>query len=230
MKGKLRVAQKYNEWLDLAQRGLADGVKAPDYKEALLKDTDVLGKISVPAIDIKDMPFFDGATDDVLDRGLGHLEFTSIPIGGSSTRAVITGHSGVVNQKLFSDINHLKKGDVFFIDVLNKHLMYKVWKITEVYPDETDKIKINQGKDLVTLLTCTPPGINTKRLLVTGKRAQYVKPSKLKYQKRDFWSYEHIVIMLFILLILVIVVGWLVGRKRKAIKRGQEDQIKEKNE
>ncbi|ERL64609.1 class C sortase [Schleiferilactobacillus shenzhenensis] len=219
---ELRTAEDYNQWLWASQRGIP--AKPVPYTKVMAEDT-VMGTLDIPAIDIQHMPFFHGDDENTLSKGLGHMPGTSIPIGGKNTRAVITGHTGVENQKLFSEVDKLQKGDVFYVHVLNRNLMYKIYKIEVVKPDRTDKVRIIKNQDTVTLLTCTPPGINSFRLLVTGKRhIPYVDPDHLHIVKRDFWSYEHIVLALLFLLLLVLLVGYLYRRHMRRLLANEGGQ------
>ena len=202
------LAKKYNHYIFEKQQG-----KNPEpavYKSILKNRSGVMGTIDIPAIDIKEMPFYHGTSYKTLDKGLGHFEPTSIPIGGKNTRSVITGHSGVKNQVLFTDVRNLTEGDLFFINILGKRLAYQIDSFEEILPNEVEKVKITPGKDQVTLLTCTPPGINTYRLLVTGHRIPYKDAIAKKVIKRNLWSYQNIVlgtlginIVLFMILIVI---------------------------
>ena len=202
------LAKKYNHYIFEKQQG-----KNPEpavYKSILKNRSGVMGTIDIPAIDIKEMPFYHGTSYKTLDKGLGHFEPTSIPTGGKNTRSVITGHSGVKNQVLFTDVRNLTEGDLFFINILGKRLAYQIDSFEEILPNEVEKVKITPGKDQVTLLTCTPPGINTYRLLVTGHRIPYKDAIAKKVIKRNLWSYQNIVlgtlginIVLFLILIVI---------------------------
>ena len=202
------LAKKYNHYIFEKQQG-----KNPEpavYKSILKNRSGVMGTIDIPAIDIKEMPFYHGTSYKTLDKGLGHFEPTSIPIGGKNTRSVITGHGGVKNQVLFTDVRNLTEGDLFFINILGKRLAYQIDSFEEILPNEVEKVKITPGKDQVTLLTCTPPGINTYRLLVTGHRIPYKDAIAKKVIKRNLWSYQNIVlgtlginIVLFLILIVI---------------------------
>jgi sortase A len=202
------LAKKYNHYIFEKQQG-----KNPEpavYKSILKNRSGVMGTIDIPAIDIKEMPFYHGTSYKTLDKGLGHFEPTSIPVGGENTRSVITGHSGVKNQVLFTDVRNLTEGDLFFINILGKRLAYQIDSFEEILPNEVEKVKITPGKDQVTLLTCTPPGINTYRLLVTGHRIPYKDAIAKKVIKRNLWSYQNIVlgtlginIVLFLILIVI---------------------------
>ncbi|WP_429962843.1 class C sortase [Enterococcus sp. AZ072] len=189
---QLQLAQEYNHYIFNKQEGKTTG--EPIVYNSIMKQGDVMGTIDIPAIDIKQMPFYHGTSFKTLDKGLGHFEPTSIPIGGKDTRAVITGHSGVRNQVLFTDIRNLKEGDLFFINILGKRLAYEIDSFEEILPTDADKIKIQPKKDKVTLLTCTPPGINTFRLLVTGHRVDYNEAMQRKVKQRNQWSYQNIVL------------------------------------
>ena len=211
-KEQYQLAQKYNQYIYEKQQG-----KNPEpivYKSVLKNRSGVMGTIDIPAIDIKKMPFYHGTSYQTLDKGLGHFEPTSIPIGGENTRSVITGHSGVKNQVLFTDIRNLVEGDLFFINILGERLAYQITSFEEILPSEVDKVKINAGKDEVTLLTCTPPGINTYRLLVTGKRVPYSYAVEKAVTKRNLWSYQNIVlgtIGINLILFLILMLNYAIG-------------------
>ena len=132
----------------------------------------IMGYVEIPKIDIK-LPIYHGTSEEVLSKGAGHLEGTSLPIGGASTHAVISAHRGMPSSKLFTDLNQLVNDDIFYIRVMDNVLAYKVDKVTVVKPDDLKDLKIEKNKDYVTLLTCTPYGINTHRLLVRGTRIEY---------------------------------------------------------
>lgn len=133
---------------------------------------EMMGIVEIPKIDIK-LPIYHTTKEDVLKQAAGHLEGSSLPIGGKSTHSVISAHRGLPSASLFTDLDQLKKGDHFLIHVLNKTLCYEVDKISVVKPEETSALAVEEGEDLVTLLTCTPYGVNTERLLVRGHRVPY---------------------------------------------------------
>jgi sortase A len=128
-----------------------------------------MGYIEIPKINCY-MPIYHGTDESILQIAAGHLEWTSLPVGGISTHSVIAGHSGLSSAKLFSDLDSLEIGDIFMITVLTETLTYEVDQIKVVLPEEVDDLKIVEGKDLCTLVTCTPYGINSHRLLVRGHR------------------------------------------------------------
>ena len=132
----------------------------------------IMGIVEIPKIDIK-LPIYHTTREDVLQVAAGHLEGSSLPVGGASTHAVISAHRGLPSASLFTDLDKLEEGDHFLIHVLNETLCYEVDKISVVKPEETSGLAVEEGKDLVTLLTCTPYGVNSHRLLVQGHRVPY---------------------------------------------------------
>ena len=145
------------------------------YMDALnIAGDEVMGIVEIPKINIK-LPIYHTTDEQVLKQAAGHLEGSSLPVGGESTHAVISAHRGLPSASLFTDLDQLKKGDHFLIHVLNETLCYEVNKISVVKPEETSSLAVEEGQDLVTLLTCTPYGVNTERLLVRGHRVPYVE-------------------------------------------------------
>ena len=132
----------------------------------------IMGYVEIPKIDVK-LLIYHGTNNDSLDRGIGHLLGSSLPIGGADTHSILTAHSGMASQKMFSDLPQLKVGDVFYLKVLGETLAYQVDQIHTVLPHDTTYLGIEQGEDLCTLVTCTPFGVNTHRLLVRGERIPY---------------------------------------------------------
>lgn len=137
----------------------------------LLNVGETIGYISIPKVNIK-LPIYHGTSETVLQKGIGHLETSSLPIGGESTHAVLTGHNGLPTAKLFTDLDQLEKGDSFYLEVLGDKLKYKIDQIIVVLPEDTDELQIIDGKDYVTLITCTPYMVNSHRLLVRGIRVE----------------------------------------------------------
>lgn len=176
----LDEARGYNENLLRSSIQLTDPFKTKKingetvfYNNILNIDrSEIMGYVKIPCISV-DLPIYHGTSAEVLERGIGHLAASSFPIGGESTHAVLTGHTGLSSAKLFTDLTEMKKGDLFFIHVLDKKLAYRVDRITVVKPDDTRNLQIIDGEDHVTLLTCTPYGVNDHRLLVRGKRTRY---------------------------------------------------------
>lgn len=134
----------------------------------------LMGSIEIPKINAK-LAIYHGLSKTVLEKGVGHVEGTSLPVGGKSTHAVLAAHRGLPSAKLFTDLDQMKKGDIFILHILGKNLAYKVDQIRTVLPEETGELDIVEGEDHVTLVICTPYGVNTHRLLVRGIRTKYVE-------------------------------------------------------
>ena len=167
-----QAAQQYNAML--ANATISEGgASAPPlaYAEQLTVGG-VMAYVDIPKINVY-LPVQHGTGAETLEKSVGHVVGTSLPVGGSSTHAVLSAHSGMASSKLFSDIDQLEKGDTFYIHVLGEVLAYEVDNINTVLPTDTSLLQIEDGKDLVTLVTCTPFGINTHRLLVRGHRVPY---------------------------------------------------------
>lgn len=146
-----------------------------DYYNILnIGNDNIIGYIKIPKINVS-LPIYHGTSEEVLKRGVGHLQNTSFPIGGESTHAVLSGHTGLSSAKLFTDLDKLEEGELFFIEVLGEKLAYKIDQIKIVEPRETSDLVIKSGEDYVTLVTCTPYGINSHRLLVRGTRIPYTE-------------------------------------------------------
>jgi sortase A len=150
---KKHTKSKYDSYLNISKNG-------------------VMGTIVIPKINVE-IPIYHGTGEKELQTGVGHMEGTSLPVGGTSSHCVLSAHRGLPSAKLFTDLDKMKKGDLFFLHILDKTLAYKVEDIFTVKPNETDKLSLIKGKDYVTLLTCTPYGVNTHRLLVRGVRTAY---------------------------------------------------------
>lgn len=167
-----QAAQQYNAML--ANATISEGgASAPPlpYAEQLTVGG-VMCYVDIPKINVY-LPVQHGTGAETLEKSVGHVVGTSLPVGGSSTHAVLSAHSGMASSKLFSDVDQLEKGDTFYIHVLGEVLAYEVDNINTVLPTDTSLLQIEDGKDLVTLVTCTPFGINTHRLLVRGHRVPY---------------------------------------------------------
>lgn len=150
-----------------------------DYENQLnLAGDGIMGYVEIPLIQVN-LPIYHGTDSKTLDVGIGHLLGTSLPVGGKSTHSVLTAHSGMANQKLFSDLDKLEHGDVFYLQVLGKTLAYQVDAINTVLPYDTTYLGITEGEDYCTLVTCTPFGINTHRLLVRGTRIPYQEAEEI---------------------------------------------------
>ena len=155
------------------------GYALPDnYHEVLNINGDgIMGYIEIPKISLR-IPIFHGSTPEVLQKGIGHLETSALPIGGVGNNPVLTGHRGLPSAELFTRLDELKKGDLIYIYVLNDIIAYKVSNIVEILPGDISKLGAYKERDMVTLITCTPYGINTHRLIIQGDRTEYIKEEK----------------------------------------------------
>lgn len=175
IKRRLDLARAYNDTLDPSR--LTDPFTEEEEKgraeyARMLEVREMLGHVEIPRIG-QDLPIYAGTSDEVLEKGCGHLEGTSLPVGGESTHTVITGHRGLPNAKLFRNLDQLVEGDVFYIHNLGETLAYQVDHIEVVDPSNFDPVLVQEGHDYATLLTCTPYMINSHRLLVRGHRIPY---------------------------------------------------------
>ena len=167
--GKFQQAQEYNSLI--ASHNYKNGLE-----RCLCDENGLICYVDIPSLDIY-LPVYYGTSNEVLQKGCGCLENTSLPVGGKSTHSVISGHTGLPSAELFTNLDKIKKGEVFYIHVLDRVLAYRVTEINTVTPEKTESLEIVRDKDLCTLLTCTPYGINDKRLLVRGERTAYVPSS-----------------------------------------------------
>lgn len=159
-----------NERLPIADGSGAGSDDASTYLSMLRGDAEgLMARIKIPAIDA-DLPIYHGTSEAVLERGIGHLEGTALPVGGLSTHSVVTGHRGLATSELFSKLDQVEVGDTFSIEVFGEVLAYRVVETLVVEPEDTESLFVQPGRDLLTLVTCTPLGINTHRILVTGER------------------------------------------------------------
>ena len=194
----LSAAENYDSQLDIAGNG-------------------IMGYVEIPKIQVN-LPIYHGTDAEVLDRGVGHLLGSSLPVGGKNTHTILTGHSGMASQKMFTDLEQLSPGDIFYLNVLNETLAYQVTEINTVLPYETDLLGIVPGEDLCTLVTCTPYGVNTHRLLVRGYRIPYEEALTLEEESvaveavESTWEQNYakgIIIGIVIALLLILLFAFL---------------------
>lgn len=215
------AADAYNQRLAATPNSFFTPEQVSGYDETLdVSGTGIMGYITIPRIGVE-LPVYHGTSDGVLQVAAGHLEGSSLPVGGAGTHAVISAHRGLPSAKLFTNLDQLEVGDTFTITVLDRVLTYEVDQISIVLPTETDNLKVVDGKDYVTLMTCTPYGINSHRLLVRGRRIE--TPDKLKHIRvtSEATKIEPIItapIMALPLLLLLLL--WLLfsTRKRKSTR------------
>lgn len=216
----LQDARKYNQYLFYKSQGFAYPFAIPNYDKELVTGKDgIIGTLSIPQISITDIPIHHGDSEKVLLTGVGHIPQTSLPIGGRNTHAVLPAHSGRLNNTLFSSLDKLHKGDVFYIKVLDLELKYEVNRIDVVWPDDVKELNIVKDEDLVTLVTCYPTGINNQRLLVTGKRV----PLNLKLHnetiRRDQYGYNFWVMLgsSILALLALLIALWVILQGRRPL-------------
>ena len=169
-------------------------------------DNGMMGYISIPKIDVR-IPIYHGTSSDILQKGVGHLEGSSLPVGGESTHAILSAHRGLPSSRLFTDLDQLKEGDIFYIYVLDEVLAYQVDQVLVTEPSETEALKIVDGKDYITLVTCTPYAVNTHRLLVRGERIEYNKQvEEQTVEDRSLSTADIILYVSLVIAILLIVI------------------------
>lgn len=189
----------------------------------------IMGYIEIPSIDCS-LPIYHGIEESVLQVAVGHLDWTSLPVGGVSTHCVLSGHRGLPGARLFSHLDKLQEGDIFVLRVLDEVLTYEVDQILIVEPQETAELQILQGQDLCTLVTCTPYGINTHRLLVRGHRIDNIAESGSIRVTADAVQIEPLIVapVIAVPILLVLLVGVLVTDRRRSSATGRRsnEQIK----
>ncbi|MGX7164043.1 class C sortase [Enterococcus massiliensis] len=223
----LELVKKYNKMIYQQQKGEAveEEVKITDIQSDLKTP---IGFINIPSIHLINMVIHFGDSDWALNRGIGTLPWTTLPIGGKNTLSGITGHSGLANQILFDNIRHLKNGDVFYVNAFGENLAYQVYDQKVVDPRDEDAAKVfyvQEGKDIAALMTCTPLFINSHRLVIYGKRIPMKVAKKVKTARRTVWSLDAIWIATMLLFLLLLLL-WLIYRYfRDKRKEKQEEEL-----
>lgn len=231
----LKEAKEYNQDLTRSAVQLTDPFKTKKsdgetmvYNNILNLDrSGVMGYLEIPCISVN-LPIYHGTDAEILERGVGHLAASSIPVGGKSTHSVLTGHTGLSSAKLFTDLTEMKEGDLFFVYVLDQTLAYKVDQISVVKPENIEKLQIVDGKDYVTLVTCTPYGVNDHRLLIRGVRTKYVKNQKNKIRPRNkdsqwMGTYKRAIAIGLAIVIALVLSGKVYQKLRRAEKIRQKE-------
>ncbi|SFH97945.1 sortase A [Pseudobutyrivibrio sp. OR37] len=178
IEAELNKAYTYNEELlpsilpDSFAEAEANGVDEKYMSILNANDDGIMGYIQIPSINVK-LPIFHTTSEEVLQNGVGHLQGSSLPVGGLSTHAVLSAHRGLPSATLFTDLDKVKIGDDFFMIIMDEYIAYEVDQIEVVEPDDTSLLQVEEGKDYCTLITCTPYGVNTQRLMVRGHRVEY---------------------------------------------------------
>lgn len=223
----MKQAQDYNSTLaDSGTKFSLTDSELEKYKQVLdITDTGIMGYVEIPSIDCT-LPIYHGIDNEILQVAVGHIAGTSLPVGGESTHCVISGHRGLPSAKLFTDIDKLAQGDIFMLHVLDETLTYEIDQIRIVKPEQTDDLRIVNGKDYCTLVTCTPYGVNSHRLLVRGHRVPNPNESDVRITA-DAIQIEPVIIAPIVALpILTILVVIIVihdkRKKRKDFRRKSE--------
>ena len=189
-----------------------------EYYQTLDIGEGMMGSIRIPKIDVL-IPIYHGVSDEVLDKGVGHIKATALPVGGLGTHGVLTGHTGLSHAKMFDDLVKLELGDKFYLEVLDETLAYQINKIITVLPDDISQLVREADKDKVTLITCTPYGVNSHRLLVMGERVEYsgeeVASGEAIKARFPWWIIALVIGMLTVLLI--------IGPKKEYIMRRRKN-------
>lgn len=224
-KEMLKAARKYNKSLLKKSDHWKLSKKEKKKYESLLdvSGTGIMGYIEVPKIDCS-LPIYHGTDEGALQIAIGHLEGSSLPVGGKSTHCVLSGHRGLPSARLFTDLDQMEEGDIFILNILGRKLAYEVDQIRVVLPEEMSDLEIEEGKDLCTLVTCTPYGINTHRLLVRGHRTEYVEKKVAEEKKEVQTKKTDIRLMIAggagVLILLIIIIVIVIKRRRK--RRNQQ--------
>ena len=223
-----------------SQAALTDASR--DYESQLnIAGDGTMGYVEIPKISVN-LPIYHGTGNDSLERGVGHLLGSSLPVGGTSTHAILTGHSGMATQKMFTDLEQLSVGDVFYLHILDEILAYQVDRIKTVLPHDTSLLGITSGRDYCTLVTCTPYGVNTHRLLVRGTRIAYeeaeviVEETAQEEQPQSRWEEKYLlglllgVLAVLILFLTAVIFMWIrkkyIARQKSARREGSNHAAK----
>lgn len=227
MKQILTTAKKYNKLLNsvkstINSNSLEDMKILNEYDKQLNINGDgIMGTIEIPKINVN-LPIYHGTSDSVLSKGVGHFKESSLPVGEENTRSILTGHRGLPNAKLFTRLDEIKKGDLFFIRVCGETLAYKVEKIEVINPEDVEQLSVIPKKDLVSLITCTPYGVNTHRLVVTGERVPYKEEMENTVKKKPVSLFELCFTILPIILIVIMI--WKKYKERKQKKHEKKQK------
>lgn len=221
------AAESYNASLtDRVNAYLLSDAQKEEYQQLLnVSGLGVMGYIEIPSIDCS-LPIYHGTEESVLQIAVGHLEWSSLPVGGESTHCVLSGHRGLPSAKLFTNLDKLQTGDIFMLRVLDNVLTYEVDQILIVKPQETGALRIEEGKDYCTLVTCTPYGINTRRLLVRGHRIDNIEQAKTVRVTADAIQIEPLLVapVVAIPILLLLLILLLLPKKPRKKHGGEADE------
>ena len=223
----LAAAHSYNESLHTRTNDfyLTDEQQAAYDTLLNIGQTGIMGYIEIPVIKLS-LPIYHGTSDSVLQIAVGHLDWTSLPVGGTGTHCVLSGHRGLPSAKLFTNLDQMKTGDTFVIRVLDEVLTYEVDQILIVEPNNTSALTIEAGKDLCTLVTCTPYGINSHRLLVRGHRVENTPEAKMSRVVADAIQIEPLIVAPVVAapVLLILFVMLMLPKRKKHIEKEKGDR------
>jgi sortase A len=224
-------AENYNAALDELKFPLTDYRQLKGYRDILdISGNGIMGYISIPKLGVE-LPLYHGISAEVLNVACGHLEGTSLPVGGENTHCVLSAHRGLPHAKLFTELDKMEIGDTFTITVLNRTLTYQVDQIKVVLPNETDDIRIVEGEDLCTLLTCTPYGINSHRLLVRGTRIENAAPvlhvTSNAYRIDSLVATPVVAAPILLILLIVLMIKYRDKGSKPLISKEEDEWLKE---
>lgn len=225
------AARQYND--SLFERGenfFLPEERRAEYESLLnVSNLGVMGYIEIPKLSVS-LPIYHGTSDSVLQVAVGHLDWTSLPVGGESTHCVISGHRGLPSAKLFTDLDRMNVGDTFTLRILDEVLTYEVDRILIVLPEETEPLLIEEGKDYCTLVTCTPYAVNTHRLLVRGRRVENEEEARVVRVTADAMQIEPVIVapLVAVPMLLVLLIILLLPKRRKE-NRGEAYEDKKEN-
>lgn len=216
---QLDKAKEYNEVLYQTQgayiQNVSDILSDESYASMLnWTQTDVMGRIMIPKISV-DLPIYHGTDEKELSKGVGHIQSSSLPVGGNNTRCILSAHRGLPNSKLFTRLDEIELKDLFYIEIGSQTLAYRVCDIQVIDPEDESSLSIEPDQDLVSLVTCTPYGLNTHRLVVTGKRVPYEKKEKDAIQPKWMSWRELIFTILPFCFVIFAVVRWMNHRRKE---------------
>lgn len=221
---RMSLAKSYND--SLSNINVEDPYIRKKHEEGkneyarMLEVQEKIGYIQIPSLDLS-LPIYAGTSESVLQKGVGHMEGTSLPIGGESTHCILTAHTGLNTARMFTDIDKLKKGDIFLIENIKETLAYKVDSIQVIEPTDFSQLVIVPKEDYVTLLTCTPYMVNSHRLLVRGVRTEYIKKSvdEQSNKNKPFLTENNLIMIATIFFdILILIIYWLILKKSRKEK------------
>ena len=224
-------ADAYNRALNQLKNPLVDYFRVEGYNDILnINGNGIMGYVSIPKLGVE-IPVYHGISAEVLNVACGHLEGTSLPVGGESTHCVLSAHRGLPHAKLFTHLDKMELGDTFQLTVLNRMLTYQVDQIKVVRPNEIDDVQIIDGEDVCTLLTCTPYGINSHRLLVRGRRIENAVPAL--YVTSDAYRIDSLVatpivaVPILLILLIILMVRYRDKGSKPLISKEEEEWLKE---